>query len=103
MTSSQSFRDIALLVRRAHEGGAFDEILLDHEAEIRGTYDSGAYGASWRRYRRRCQTVVIDLVGWRGNSLARLAAELVVDRFLEKGVLLGAPRSEKDAGRWKRA
>jgi hypothetical protein len=103
VTASASFRDVALIVRRAHEGGAFDEALAEHELAVHHNPTKREYGSAWRRYRRKCQTIVISVLGWRGDALARLTAELVVDRFLEKGVLLGEPRDERRDYRWKAA
>lgn len=99
MTASKGFRDVAQLVRRAHEGGAFSAVFAEYEGASAARTSDRAYGAIWRRYRRKCQTVVLSLMGWRGNPLARLTAELVVDRFLEKGVLLGDGRQRQEA--WK--
>lgn len=99
----ESFREVALLVRRAHEGGAFDEAYARHDAALRAARGSRDYASTWRGYRRRCQTLVIAVLDWRGEPLARLTAELVVDRFLEKGQLLGAPRSgSRMMGDWVR-
>lgn len=99
MTASKGFRDVAQLVRRAHEGGAFSAVFAEYEGASAARTTPGAYGVVWRRYRRKCQTVVISVLGWCGDPLARLAAELVVDRFLERGVLLGDGRQRREA--WK--